>query len=123
MTDPTTQDAYRSFIDDLVSNAKEMGGGQRLAKQGNLILESKDDEKAFKKIFSQLSPSQRDLLVRILQQERLSAFHDLLAALTWQIDCHGFALTFRGTPMQPIEGGLHNDFIGRVSGEWEWPQE
>jgi len=124
MTEPKiVQDAYKSFIDDLVSNAKEMGSGSRLASQGNLILESKDDEKAFKKLFSQLSPSQRDLLIRVLQEERHGAFHDLLAALTWQIDCNGFALTFQGEPMQYYEGGLHCDFVGRASGDWEWPQE
>ena len=119
----TALDAYKSFIDELVSCAKERGGGPRLAELGNLILESKADEKAFKKLFSQLSSSQRDLLVRVLQNERQGAIHDVLAALTWQIDCNGFALTFHGEPMQYIEGGLHYDFIGRASGKWDWPSK
>ena len=117
------QDAYKSFIDDLVSDAKKRGGGSRLASQGKTILRSKDDEKAFNQLFSQLSPSQRDLLVRVLREERGEAFHDLLATLTWQIDCNDFALTFQGEPMQYYEGGLHCDFIGRDSDDWEWPQE
>jgi len=65
----------------------------------------------------------RDLLVRVLREERGEAFHDLLATLTWLIDCNDFALTFEGEPMQYYEGGLHCDFVGRASGDWEWPQD
>ena len=57
MTEPkNARDAYKNFIDDLVSDAKERGGGSRLASQGKTILGSKDDEKAFNQLFSQLSP-------------------------------------------------------------------
>jgi len=115
--------AYKNFIDDLVSRATEMGGGPRLLKRGNLILESKDDEKAFNELLAGLSPDQRDLMVRVLQEERFDAFHDVLVALTDCIAHNDGSLNFHGEPIKPFVGGLHYDFVGRFQGDWEWPQE
>ncbi|MBB5766442.1 hypothetical protein GGR67_000472 [Xanthomonas arboricola] len=65
-----------------------------------------------------------NMLLSSLTQERQSAIHDTLAALTWWIDSRGIGLTVNGQPM-PIDlsgMGLHGDYVGRADG-WEWPSD
>jgi hypothetical protein len=71
-----------------------------------------------------LTSEQRDVLAEILTHERESAIHDVLAALTWWIDCREVGLTYQGQPM-PVQlsgEGLHGDYVGRRGG-WEWPKD
>lgn len=60
----------------------------------------------------------------MLQEERDGAIHDVLAGLTWWIDCQEVGFTFRGESM-PVDlsgMGLHGDYIGRREG-WDWPDD
>lgn len=82
------------------------------------------DHREFNTFIRSLSPSQRELLSRMLQEVRHGAIHDVLAELTWWITTRGVGLTFHGDPM-PVElsgMGLHGDYVGRVEG-WEWPAD
>jgi hypothetical protein len=69
-----------------------------------------------------LTTEERSLLIQMLTHERAGAIHDVLAAITWWIDCRDVGLTYRGEPM-PVQlsgMGLHGDYVGRRDG-WEWP--
>jgi len=60
----------------------------------------------------------------MLRTERRGAIHDVLARLTWWVECEGLGLTLDKTPM-PVDlsgMGLHGDFVGRMA-DWEWPDE
>jgi hypothetical protein len=60
----------------------------------------------------------------MLREERSGAVHDVLALLTWWIQCWDVPLTYRGEPMPVgVEGGMHNDYVGRLEGDWDWPNE
>jgi hypothetical protein len=118
-------EAYKEFIDALVDNALNGGGGPRLEKSGKVFAPLDEDVTPYRDFVASLTESQRQLLVNLLRKERCDAFHDLLAELTWRIDCRGFGMTFNGNPMRVgIEGGLHNDFVGRSAKDyvWEWPE-
>jgi hypothetical protein len=116
-------EAYKKFIDDLVINARTGGGGSRIEHGIILSMAIEDDElPLYHEFIKSLTDSQRKMLITLLRDERSEAFHDLLADLTWRIDCKGFGMTFQGQPMRVgIEGGLHNDFVGRCNG-WHWPK-
>jgi hypothetical protein len=76
----------------------------------------------FNTFIKSLSRPQRELLSRMLQEERDGTIHDVLAALSWWIDCRELGFSFRGEPM-PVDRsgmGLHGDYVGRRDG-WEWP--
>ena len=76
----------------------------------------------FNDFAASLSESQRELLSQMLQEERDSTIHDVLAVITWWIACRQVGLTFHGDPM-PVElsgMGLHGDYVGRRDG-WDWP--
>jgi hypothetical protein len=60
----------------------------------------------------------------MLTHERESAIHDVLATLTWWIDCRDVGLTYQGAamPVQLSGMGLHGDYVGRQD-DWEWPND
>lgn len=121
MPEPATPaDAYKAIIDELVTGTRLGGSGSRLARGGQL----RGGERRYKPLIDRLSESERDLLVRMLRDERNETIHDVLALLTWWIDCGGVEWSFRGQPM-PVDQsgtGLHGDYVGRCNG-WEWPAE
>ncbi len=49
---------------------------------------------------------------------------DVLAELSWWMDCRGLGFTEKGQVLNvDISGmGLHGDYVGRCSG-WEWPNK
>ena len=121
MHDPTTPvDAWKAIIDQIVDETRRYGASQQVAEGG--VFSNAPSHREFNEFIGSLSKSQRDLLCRMLQEERDGAIHDLLATLSWWVDCRGVGFTFRGEPM-PVDlsgMGLHGDFVGRRDG-WDWP--
>ena len=118
----TTYEAYKNLIDDFVKEAHEGGGSPRLAKFNKVVPPFDEDETQYCEFIDSLTDSQKKLLINILRQERIEAFHDLLAQLTYHIDLNGVGMAYNNEPMSVgIEGGLHQDFIGRLNGDWDWP--
>jgi hypothetical protein len=118
-------EAYKKFIDILVEDALTRGEGTCLKNGGKIMPPSLVDKDAnkntYSNFFESLDDVQKKLLITLLQEARIEAFHDVLAQLTFHIDCHGFGMTFNGQPMPVgIEGGLHQDFIGRLDGGYKW---
>ncbi|MDR2409979.1 MAG: hypothetical protein LBE13_17960 [Bacteroidales bacterium] len=117
--------AYKEFIDILVSDALTGGMGMRIKSGLPVLPPILVDENAevitYRKFVESLTESQLQLFVNLLRNERVGGYHDLLAQLTYHIDLNGFGMTFNGQPMPVgIEGGLHQDFIGRLDGGYKW---
>jgi hypothetical protein len=114
-------DAYKAIIDQLVGETRRGGAGFQVADKG--IFSKAPAHRRFNGFIASLSADQRALLADMLQEERDGAIHDLLAVLSWWIDCHDVGLTFKGQAM-PVDlsgAGLHGDYVGRRDG-WEWPK-
>jgi hypothetical protein len=115
-------DAYTAIIDQLVNETRTCGAGFQVTDKG--IFSKAPAHRQFNEFIASLSADQRKLLADMLQQERDGAIHDLLAVLSWWIDCRHVGFTFKGQPM-PVDlsgMGLHGDYIGRRDG-WEWPKD
>jgi hypothetical protein len=115
-------DAYKAIIDQLVDETRTGGAGFQVADNG--IFSKAPAHGRFNKFIASLSDDQRKLLAEMLQAERDSAIHDVLAALSWWIDCRDVGFTFEGETM-PVDlsgMGLHGDYVGRCDG-WDWPED
>jgi hypothetical protein len=123
MREPQTAlEIYQAIIDEFVNETRRYGHSSHVAESG--FYSKAPAHGKFNEFIEALSPSQRELLSEMLQEERDGAIHDLLAALSWWIDCRDVGLTYQGKPM-PIDlsgMGLHGDYIGRRDG-WEWPSQ
>jgi len=110
---------YQKLIDDFVemTNSNRYDG---IVNQKSYS-HAKGDEK-YNEFLSELNESQRKILVNIIDRERESVVHDILAELTWWIDCEELTICHRGIDLPKyFEGGLHYDYIGRING-WKWPE-
>lgn len=123
MREPQTAlETYKAIIDEFVNKTRRYGSSSHVAESG--FFSKAPAHEKFNMFIKALSPSQRQLLSEMLQEERDGAIHDLLAALSWWIDCQDVGFTYQGKPM-PIDlsgMGLHGDYIGRRDG-WEWPSQ
>ena len=114
-------EVYKQIIDQLVERSPSVGA--RLVMEEGIYSKAA----AFRHtndLVRALTPDQRAVFAEMLTHERESAIHDVLAALTWWIDCRDVSLTYQGQPM-PIQlsgEGLHGDYIGRRD-NWEWPSD
>ncbi|MEQ8638681.1 DUF6547 family protein [Gimesia maris] len=118
----TALNVYRAIIDEFVSKTRHYGSSSRVADSG--LFSNAPDHEKFNNFIETLTPSQRELLSEMLQEERDSAIHDILASLSEWIDCQDVGLTYQGKPM-PVDlsgMGLHGDYVGRRDG-WEWPSQ
>lgn len=113
--------AYKALIDGFVEQAREFGHAPHILTKR--IFSKAPAHRRFNKFIRSLSPEQRELLADMLREERTGAIHDLLAQLSWWMECKGLRFILRRTPMPvDVSGmGLHGDFIGRLDG-WKWPE-
>ena len=112
---------YQEIIDQLVAETRRNSvSAKRALEKAPFPIES--EQSAFNDLLLALTDEQRVLLSRILLQERDSAIHDVLAALSWWMECRGVGLSLNDQPMQTgLSGmGIHGDYIGRVN-DWAWP--
>jgi len=115
------RDIYKKFIDDLVED--EINVSAKLIEEQGIY--AKDDElHSLNDFVSRLNEVDRDILIKMLKEERKNVTHDILATLTWLIDCYDVTICHKGKemPVQLSGMGLHGDYIGRIQG-WEWPVE
>ena len=117
----TPFDAYKAIIDQCVDKTNNYGYQHFVRKHG--FFSRAPDHAEYNAFIKSLSRTQVEMLAEMLRHERYSAVHDVLALLSWWIDCWDVALTYRGEPMPAgVEGGMHNDYVGRLDG-WQWPKE
>ena len=121
MSQPNTPiDVYKAIIDQLVRQTRTHGPSARVADTS--LYPNAFAQEEYNEFVCSLSEEQRNLLSRMLQDARDGAIHDVLAELTWWIDCHDVGLTYKGKrmPVQLSGMGLHGDYIGRLD-DWNWP--
>jgi hypothetical protein len=112
---------YQEIIDQLVGETRINSAYSKRANE-NKPFPVESEQFEFNKLLPSLTEDQRTLLSKILLQERNSAIHDVLAVLSWWIECRGVGLNVNGEPL-PVDlsgMGLHGDYVGRVN-NWAWP--
>ena len=110
---------YRDFIDDLV-RVCHLGQGQigpDRARRGSwnphITATTAPDQHAMNLLLAKLSASDRETIATFLAQEFEGGVFETLKALE----------KFQITPFEEgYHGGPYHDFVGRVSGEWKWPE-
>ena len=114
--------AYRALIDGFVEQARDFGAAYQV--RTNRIFSKAPDHRRFNTFIRTLSSGQRELLADMLRAERRGAIHDVLAQVSWWVECEGLGFTLKKTPMPVgLSGeGLHGDFVGRLD-DWAWPKE
>ena len=113
-------DAYKEIIDGLVEGTPSVAS-RLVMEQGRFSLRANAEKE--NDLVRSLTPEERATLAEMLIEERAGATHDVLAAVTWWLDCREVGLTYRGERM-PVDlsgMGLHGDYVGRRAG-WEWPE-
>lgn len=114
-------EAYKQIIDHLVEESPSLGA--RLVREVGIYSKA-PALRHTNDLVRALTLEQRVVLAEMLTHERVNAIHDVLAALSWWIDCRGVGLTYQGQPM-PVQlsgEGLHGDYVGRRD-KWDWPSD
>jgi hypothetical protein len=119
MTDPTKPQVYRDLIDELVDMCHN-GQGQiapRRARAGvwNSSANAKTfpDQHRINLLLARLSAKDRETIASMLAHAVETGVFETLKALEW------FGI---GPFEDGYEGSPHNDFIGRLSNDWDWPE-
>jgi hypothetical protein len=113
------REAYKAIIDQFVSK-DATGLAERLIRESGIYGKA-DCHNEFNQFVSLLTQEQREVLARLLHEERIDAIASVLSTLTWWISCCEVAITYRGErmPMELTEEGLYGDFLARCDG-WQW---
>lgn len=109
---------YKSFVDGLVER-KESITARRVLSEGlpNTANNAQDNQ-----ILSTMSQEQRELLAKLLTQERISGMHDTLSYINELMDLEDLKLIQDGEALDNNNfESLHYDFISRLEGD-EWPE-
>jgi hypothetical protein len=115
-------DAYKAIIGQLVTETRGSGSAFQIANKG--IFSKSPAHQRFNELIASLSAEQRKVLADMLREERDGTICDVLAVLSWWVDCRGVGFTFKGESMPvDVSGmGLHGDYVGRRDG-WGWPEK
>jgi hypothetical protein len=111
---------YRAVIDGMVRALREGQGqiGARRARAGlwnqNATQDSIPEQHAINVLLQRLDPGGREVLAGMLvHQVELGMFEALKVLEEYEVP--PFTDGYEGSPF--------HDFVGRVSGDWDWPEE
>lgn len=109
---------YKAFIDGLVKR-KNGVEAKRIMEIG---YPQNDDNKAINQLLAVLTPEQKEVVAKMVQEARIGGIHDTLAYITEMMDCDGLIISQEGAvyPHGPFER-MHYDFICRSEGD-EWAE-
>lgn len=124
----TAQQSYRRLMDEIVERARtsvtarrirENGHGERPLAGQEVTLQGAEARRH--DLSMALSAPQRETLCEMLDNERQTAFHDLLALLEDAIALDDLQILQHGADIGAArEETLHFDFICRIEGD-PWP--
>lgn len=122
-----THDAYKEFIDEMVSIASRSVTADRIRASGHPVRVNErdsplsNDEAALKSAFSRLTAEERTVLAQAFTEERQSALHDLASFLEWAAASEEMRISWRGETFGSSPyASMHFDFISRLNGDaWE----
>lgn len=116
----TKPDIYRDLIDALVKVCRSGQGqvGADRARRGvwnpHVAEDGDADQHALNLLLQKLSLSERDALARALEHAFEDGVFETLKALE-EAQIPPFQDGYEGSP--------YHDFVGRLGGDWEWPQQ
>ena len=115
-----TLDYYKTLIDRLASQRDDVHA--RRVREGGPWSETKSQQDA-RRLISELSPQQREVLAAMLQNSRDSGIHDVLVVLSEEMNLSGLKLVRKGQalPNEPFGTELFYDWTSRVEGD-DWPE-
>ena len=109
---------YKSFVDGLVER-KESITARRVLSEG---LPNTADNAQDNQVLSTMSQEQRELVAKLLTQERISGMHDTLSYINELMDLEDLKLIQYGEALDNNNfESLHYDFMCRLEGD-EWPE-
>lgn len=109
---------YKSFVDGLVER-KESITARRVLSEG---LPNTADNAQDNQVLSTMSKEQRELVAKLLTQERISGMHDTLSYINELMDLEDLKLIQYGEALDNNNfESLHYDFMCRLEGD-EWPE-
>lgn len=119
MSEPRKPRLYKQVIDELVRVCKEGQGqiGAKRARKGiwnqNATADFIPEQHEINLLLKRMSPADRKALAGMLaHQVEVGVFETLKVLEQFQIE--PFEDGYEGSPF--------NDFIGRLAGNWEWPE-
>ncbi|WP_367185881.1 DUF6547 family protein [Sphingomonas bacterium] len=127
MSDEQAGLTYRTFIDEMVKDARQSVLANRIAAHGHtertndLDLPLEPDEVLRKEFCEGLGPDQKVILAHLLTEEREGAFHDVLAYLEWAVSTGRLSVIgAHGSFASEVEDTMHGDYISRLAGHrWQ----
>ncbi|WP_226584395.1 DUF6547 family protein [Acuticoccus sediminis] len=122
-------ESYKKWIDTWVDLSRESVSASRIREHGHPIRMNgnaaalSSSEQHIQAVCLTMNAEQRNVLELLLEQERSSAIHDVLAELEHQAGEDKPALYFSGCRLggSPY-ASFHFDFVSRQEGD-EWPDE
>jgi hypothetical protein len=121
--------AYQELVDQLVHMSRTDPIAVRLRKTGHSERTNYDDlpldeqEIKRKAIFLSLTPEQRDLMTKVIEEVRMNAIFDIASFLEWGLSCEHMTISWKGKaiPASPYDT-MHCDFLMRFEGH-DWPDD
>ena len=110
---------YKKWMDGLVELSRRCVDAD-CVKQGQFPgAESGEINDVLKK----LTPADRAVLAKWMLRCYQGAVHDVLDHMEWLQCCRGMKISIDGqTLASDAFEGFSCDYIGRMSGDWEWPE-
>lgn len=125
----TPRTAYHDLIDGLVEVSRLNVVADRLRSTGHAErtnirdLPLSDEEQARKALLQSLSREGREIVARMLEEERQAAVHDVLAHLDWAVASDRLDLGAGGVSFaDQAEASFPYDLMSRCAGE-PWPSD
>jgi hypothetical protein len=121
--------AYKRFVDELVDISKFAVSASRIRDHGHPERTNNDampyDQSELEKIslFSTFSSKQKEVVAKMLLEERHSAVHDVASFLEGLLSSDGMRISWNGedVPSSPY-ASMHYDYVCQREGD-AWPDE
>jgi len=120
MPDASKPEAYRTMIDELVDMCHRGQGqiGANRARKGvwnaNAMAAWHDVQHEANLLLARMTQSEREVMARLLAAEVVTGVFETLKVLE-RFRIHPFEDGYEGSPF--------HDFIGRLAGDWDWPEK
>lgn len=114
---------YKQFIDDLVEEREDVVA--RRFREKIMMPRNSEELIAENNLIKKLNDDDRMLVSRLLQEARDGGVHDTLRYLNDEILCNGMKISIGGVelPESPFGMTMYQDWVGRVAGDYDWPDE
>jgi hypothetical protein len=117
---------YKRFIDDLTSPMWATSVSVRHVREWDTdIPKGYVTSEPFNRLMEQFTHEQREAIADLMQDAYDDGIFNALKLLGYAIEDDEMRIVVKGTPLPVMPFGMtfYEDWIGRKSGEYEWPDE